>query len=154
MRRSTQTPLRRGAVYSTAVDMWSVGCIFWELLTGQHVVTSAGSEEDLLREIRREAWTRCSKAHDLDALALALAQALLCTDPARRISAADGLRHPYLAGACSPDELSAALPGRAGGAHELTAYWGKRDRDMHLRRVAARRELKDADPGLAAGPPR
>ncbi|KAG8464840.1 hypothetical protein KFE25_010208 [Diacronema lutheri] len=109
--------------YSTAVDIWSVGCILAEML-GRHalfpgrdyldqiklIITCLGtpSPSDLatLKNQRAAHYVQrlppCAKmdfqtiypnaSHD----ALDLLERLLQFDPARRCTAADALRHPYL----------------------------------------------------------
>ncbi|KAJ3123883.1 Cyclin-dependent kinase catalytic subunit [Nowakowskiella sp. JEL0407] len=105
--------------YSTAVDMWSVGCIFAEMCT-KHPLFPGDSEIDELFKIFRllgtptpEVWPKVVelpdyKDHfpmwqkkDLDseihagALVCDLIQRMLEYDPARRISARKALLHPY-----------------------------------------------------------
>ncbi|KCV70542.1 CMGC/MAPK protein kinase [Fonticula alba] len=110
--------------YSLAIDIWSVGCIFAELLGGRvlfpgrdyvHqmslIVNVLGSPSDeVLTQIsssraldwmrglpRRERVPFTTIFPGADPLALDLLERLLEFDPRRRISAAQALRHPYLA---------------------------------------------------------
>lgn len=45
--------------YSTGIDMWSVGCIFAEMLTREPLFR-AESEIGLLHKVRSRAWSACS----------------------------------------------------------------------------------------------
>lgn len=112
-----------GRHYSTAVDMWSVGCIFAEMSEG-HALFPGDSEIDELFRIFRtlgtptqETWPNVHEYPDykptfpmwhtqplanavpnLDEEGVDLLAKLLEYHPARRISAKAALRHPYFAG--------------------------------------------------------
>ncbi|KAL7294154.1 hypothetical protein TKK_0012178 [Trichogramma kaykai] len=108
-------------IYSTPVDVWSVGCIFAELLKMQPLF-QAKSEIDLLNRIFKELGTPddriwpgyCDlpftkkinfrqypagkirqKFNILSELGMDLLQKFLTYDPERRISAAEALEHGY-----------------------------------------------------------
>ncbi|KAI9332694.1 kinase-like domain-containing protein [Obelidium mucronatum] len=107
--------------YSTAVDMWSIGCIFAELAL-KHPLFPGDSEIDEIFRIFRvlgtpneDVWPGVSQLADykdsfpqwsaqplkkvvpsLDAEGLDLLQNMLVYDPAYRISAKRSLQHPYL----------------------------------------------------------
>ncbi|XP_059649733.1 cell division control protein 2 homolog 1-like [Cornus florida] len=112
-----------GANYSTPVDMWSVGCIFAEMVTGQPLF-QAQSEFNVLMEIFRmfgvpteATWpgvtslyvyitkmiafptivTRnlATEAAGVGAVGLDLLSKMLILDPSRRITASDALQHAY-----------------------------------------------------------
>lgn len=106
--------------YSTAVDMWSVGCIFAEMCI-KHPLFPGDSEIDEIFRIFRllgtpneDIWPGVSTLQDykhnfpqwkpqdlrktvkiLDEDGVDLLQKLLIYDPAHRISAKRGLQHPY-----------------------------------------------------------
>jgi len=108
--------------YNTSVDMWSVGCIFAEMLTG-HPLFSGTSEKDQLSKIFQllgtptlESWPgmeklphykpdfpmyesrSLSKAFPmLDEKGISIVEAFLQYDPDKRISANDVMNHSYLA---------------------------------------------------------
>jgi len=108
--------------YSTPVDIWSVGCIFAELLT-RNPLFPGDCEIDQLFKIFRilgtpneEVWPNCTQLPDfkssfptwnrlplrkvlelpVENSAYDLLEKMLTYDPSRRISAKDALRHEYL----------------------------------------------------------
>lgn len=108
--------------YNTAMDMWAVGCIICELLTGhplfsgsstnhqlQIIVDCLGepSEEDIKSLRSSEPWPlqkRGGTKESLreafagyDQMAVDLAEKLLVFNPEKRITAKEALRHPYVA---------------------------------------------------------
>lgn len=115
--------------YSTPVDIWSVGCIFAEMVNGTPLFTG-NSEESQLDTIFRHLGTPTeslfpgiSELPDwktdfihypppsslqalvpyLDVTGVALLQAMLIYDPSHRITAQEARHHPYF------DDLSEAL---------------------------------------------
>lgn len=110
--------------YSTAVDMWSIGCIFSELATRQALFPGDSEIDQIFRIFRtlgtptEQSWKGVTQLPDYKAtfpkwgrqtdLSTALAQGKLCDlgmdllekmlvyDPALRISAKQALCHPYL----------------------------------------------------------
>ncbi|KAF8711855.1 Serine/Threonine protein kinase, catalytic domain, partial [Rhizoctonia solani] len=109
------------AAYSTAVDMWSVGCIFGELLLHEPLFQAKGEMEllsmifKLLGHPDEKSWpgfsklplaktvntsaawpsTLRTKFPHLTRAGLDLLSSLLAYDPAQRISAEEALNHPY-----------------------------------------------------------
>ncbi|GJE95269.1 cyclin-dependent kinase domain-containing protein [Phanerochaete sordida] len=109
--------------YSTAIDMWSVGCIFAEMVMRGHPLFPGDSEIDQIFKIFRilgtpneESWPGLSQLPDykptfphwggqeltetvpgLDDDGLDLLRQLLIYDTAKRISAKRAMIHPYFA---------------------------------------------------------
>eukprot|EP01062_Namystynia_karyoxenos_P032958 TRINITY_DN24271_c0_g1_i2.p1 TRINITY_DN24271_c0_g1~~TRINITY_DN24271_c0_g1_i2.p1 ORF type:complete len:363 (+),score=107.00 TRINITY_DN24271_c0_g1_i2:101-1189(+) len=110
--------------YTAAVDIWSIGCIFVEMITRQtlfpgkdyinqlnHITDLLGIPTDAeLQRIRspeavrflrsmkdKRPKTLDSVVPQADPLALAFAESLLRFDPGRRLSATAALEHPYFA---------------------------------------------------------
>jgi len=107
--------------YSTAIDMWSVGCIFAEMVMRGHPLFPGDSEIDQIFKIFRilgtpgeESWPGISQLPDykptfphwngqeltetvpgLDEDGIDLVRQLLIYDTAKRISAKRALIHPY-----------------------------------------------------------
>ncbi|KAG6336041.1 hypothetical protein ID866_3040 [Astraeus odoratus] len=69
--------------YTTAIDVWSIGCIFAELLQGKPLFKG----KDYVDQLNKI----------LDVLALDLLQKMLSFDPSSRIDVQDALCHPWLA---------------------------------------------------------
>ncbi|KAL6646155.1 hypothetical protein ACP70R_017763 [Stipagrostis hirtigluma subsp. patula] len=105
--------------YSTPVDMWSVGCIFAELVTNQPLFAGDSEVQQLLHIFKllgtpnEEVWPGVSKLPNwhvypqwkpsklssvvpgLDADGLDLLEKMLQYEPAKRISAKKSMEHPY-----------------------------------------------------------
>jgi len=108
--------------YGTPIDMWSIGCVFAEMKNGKPLF-SGRTPSDQLTKIFKSMGTPTPEIypniielpqwkedlpkytgkplHDivsgLDENGNDLLQRLLHYDPGKRISASDGLKHPYLA---------------------------------------------------------
>jgi serine/threonine protein kinase len=107
------------AEYGFGVDVWAAGCVFAELVRG-HPLFPGDDEravEELLSPIVHgsseavvaELATRVPR---LDPLGLHFLRQLLHPDPARRVTAAEALAHPYLAAdpaPATPAAIRAAL---------------------------------------------
>ncbi|KAI3963963.1 hypothetical protein MKX01_009645 [Papaver californicum] len=123
--------------YTPAIDIWSIGCIFAEMLSGKplfpgkNVVHQLDLMTDLLgtpstesiARIRNEKARRylsnmrkkppvpfSQKFPDADPLALQLLERLLAFDPKDRPSAEDALSDPYFRGLSTADRESSAHP--------------------------------------------
>ncbi|KAF8756222.1 Serine/Threonine protein kinase, catalytic domain [Rhizoctonia solani] len=131
------------AAYSTAVDMWSVGCIFGELLLHEPLFQAKGEMEllsmifKLLGHPDEKSWpgfsklplaktvntsaawpsTLRTKFPHLTRAGLDLLSSLLAYDPAQRISAEEALNHPYFSESPLPKHpsLFGSFPSVAAG---------------------------------------
>ncbi|XP_039299006.1 cyclin-dependent kinase 17 isoform X2 [Nilaparvata lugens] len=102
--------------YSTEIDMWGVGCIFFEMVTGRPLFPGSTVREELqlifkgLGSPPPDIWPNISipytfphylpdplisRAHCLDPDAMDLFKKFLCYEAKERISAADAMLHPY-----------------------------------------------------------
>jgi len=106
--------------YSTGVDMWSIGCIFAEMVLGHPLFPGDSEIDELFRIFRilgtptEQTWPGVSQLADykpsfpcwqptdfnklfpnLEPSGIDLLKQLLIYDPARRISAKRALKHPY-----------------------------------------------------------
>ncbi|KAF8973717.1 kinase-like domain-containing protein [Flammula alnicola] len=129
--------------YSTAIDMWSVGCIFAELLLKEPLFQAHGELElismifKLLGPPTKNSWPEyfslplaktlslpSSQPHQfrqkfqyLTSAGLDLLMSLLTYDPERRISAEEALEHPYFTESPLPKhpDLFGSFPSAAAG---------------------------------------
>ncbi|KAF8134503.1 Pkinase-domain-containing protein [Boletus edulis] len=129
--------------YSTAIDMWSVGCIFAELLLKEPVFQAQGEIEllsmifKLLGPPTSSSWPEHSShplaktitlpaphAHQfrqrfqyMTTSGIDLLMSFLTYDPVQRISAEEALRHPYFTESPLPKhpDLFASFPSVAAG---------------------------------------
>jgi len=106
--------------YSTPVDIWSVGCIFGEMITGRPLFPGSSEQDQLLRIFKLlgtptpESWPGVTELPDyktdfpiyprqdlsmvipdLDASGTELLSSMLQYDPARRVSAKAAMSHPF-----------------------------------------------------------
>ncbi|KAI8816079.1 kinase-like domain-containing protein [Fimicolochytrium jonesii] len=107
--------------YSTAIDMWSIGCIFGELVNKEPLLAGRGEFDQLKRIFQllgtptERNWPGMAKLPGLKTFnfvtqphnnlrsrfpyltenGLNLMNRLLCYDPEKRITADEALRHPY-----------------------------------------------------------
>ncbi|CDO72342.1 hypothetical protein BN946_scf184977.g39 [Trametes cinnabarina] len=135
--------LMGATTYSTAVDMWSVGCIFAELLLNEPLFQAKGEIEmmfmifKLLGPPTNQAWPGyhtlpLAKSITLPAphppqlrqripyitnAGLDLMSRLLAYDPEKRISAEEALKHPYFSESPLPKhpDLFSSFPSAAAG---------------------------------------
>lgn len=129
--------------YSTAVDLWSIGCIFAELLLKEPLFQAKGEIElismiyRLLGPPTKDSWPTYSslplaktmvlpspqpdqfrsKFPHLSTNGLDLLMSLLTYDPEQRMTAEEALQHPYFTESPLPKhpDLFASFPSAAGG---------------------------------------
>ena len=108
--------------YSTPVDVWSIGCIFAEMVTGKPLFPGDSEIDQLFKIFRvlgtpnEESWPNVSQLPDykdtfphwpkrelqdiipgLEQDGLDLLQSMLAYEPSKRISASQALEHPFFA---------------------------------------------------------
>ncbi|KAL4451526.1 hypothetical protein ABPG75_007188 [Micractinium tetrahymenae] len=154
-------------LYSSAVDVWSAGCILAELATGQPLFRGDSEIGKLLAVFRllgtpgEEEWPGMSQLPDwqgcfprwrptdlgqvvpqLDPSGLDLLSQLLRLDPSRRPSCRAALAHPWF------DDVRAAEEERARAARAAVAA-AQQERRARLAAALARAQqlLQQADPG-------
>mmetsp|Transcript_15840 Transcript_15840/g.31001 ORF Transcript_15840/g.31001 Transcript_15840/m.31001 type:complete len:325 (+) Transcript_15840:101-1075(+) len=107
--------------YSTQIDIWGIGCIFGEMVTGRPLFCGASDKDQLLKiysilgSPTRKSWPGmvelpefknfnlpkqkarglASVLPKLDHKGLDLLEQMLIMDPLKRISAVEAMRHPY-----------------------------------------------------------
>jgi serine/threonine protein kinase len=114
-------PRMSHATYTSAVDVWSVGCIFAEILGGGRVLFPGADAEDQLERIHdlvgedptvpasAAARLRAELPRKSEDEAIDLLRRMLVIDPRQRITALEALRHPYFSG-LGPTDLSGVKP--------------------------------------------
>ena len=81
--------------YTKAVDLWSLGVILYILLSGIHPF-QLEDEEEMLVNIENAQWGWVGDAwKSMSIEAKDLVSNLLCPDPAKRLTAAQALEHPW-----------------------------------------------------------
>lgn len=83
--------------YGPQADMWSIGCIMYEMLVGKPAFPFLRNERELYGRIQKKVFdTTCKEYSELSENAKSLLNAMLTTDPVKRYSATEALRHGWL----------------------------------------------------------
>jgi serine/threonine protein kinase len=92
--------------YGPQVDIWSCGCVLYEMLTGETAFDTDDDVEDwqtpLFRKIRHAEYDK-TRLRGISAEAQDLLKQMLTVDPVQRLSATDALKHPWLANGIAED---------------------------------------------------
>ncbi|CAN6203682.1 unnamed protein product [Urochloa humidicola] len=114
--------------YGPGVDVWALGCVMAELLTGEHMFDAATEEDMLARvtELGRALAEKGTRAFDewpvfrgvpeLSRGAREVLAGLLAVDPRDRLTAAAALRHPWFAEGEEEEEERPAAAAACGSA--------------------------------------
>ncbi|KAL6944943.1 hypothetical protein ACO0QE_002385 [Hanseniaspora vineae] len=84
--------------YSPLVDMWSMGCLVYVLLTG-HLPFSGGTQHDLFKQIKNGAYHAIPlRDNRVSPQGISFIEALLQVDPLKRLNATEALQHEWIRG--------------------------------------------------------
>jgi len=86
--------------YGPQADMWSMGCILYEMLIGKAAFPFLRNERELYGRIQKRQYdTACKEYTALSENAKDLISQMLAVDPVKRASATEALRHPWIVNA-------------------------------------------------------
>lgn len=95
--------------YSSLVDMWSLGCLVYVILTG-HLPFSGQSQEQLYKQIRQGSYhERPLKEAGVSEEAIDFLNRLLEVNPALRLDASKALSHPWISAKASQIDSQISL---------------------------------------------
>jgi len=101
-----------GLGYGCACDMWSVGVIAYMILCGQ-APFDGETDQERLTAVKRGVFKYPAHAN-LSPEATSFVNGLLCIDPGKRITARQGLLHPWLQRADGSEPEAVAKPHKRG----------------------------------------
>ena len=94
--------------YGPQADMWSAGCILYEMLCGEHPF-EADNDDELYSKIQHARFTMEGKGWDnISDSAKDLVRKILVVNPTDRVSASEAITHPWLVSAEHSDVASHA----------------------------------------------
>lgn len=86
--------------YGPQADMWSMGCIMYEMLVGRPAFPILRDEKELFARIQKRVFdTACKEYSTLSEGAKDLINQMLVVDPKMRFSATEALKHPWIVNA-------------------------------------------------------
>ncbi|KAF0687219.1 Aste57867_21015 [Aphanomyces stellatus] len=100
---------------TTAVDIWSFGCMMFQMLCGQELIPSDLNQNVVLDYMHKAAtWTDAKLRERIDTFipdeeAQDLVMRLLVVNPTKRLSATEALNHPYFTGIGDTRAMNAML---------------------------------------------
>jgi len=118
--------------YTSAVDMWSLGVIIYEILVQKTPFSAAKTQGDLINEIKKLGSTPVSLPPDVDVSPLLrdLVPKLLTVDPSKRMTLKQLVEHPFLRKKESlPAPSIHTIPLRTGQRFSFSFFEGKRSND-------------------------
>ena len=102
------------SIYTNSVDIWSLGCVIYELLVGTKLFVTM--HQILCYLIQKQPFLEAKLKRlptSIDDAAISLLKSMLSIKPADRPTAAEVLNHVWLAGLKSDNEHSGGGEGRA-----------------------------------------
>ncbi|KAI9012416.1 kinase-like domain-containing protein [Hyaloraphidium curvatum] len=95
----------RGTGYTSKVDVWSLGCVAYEMLFGETPFAFSPDVAALFRRVLAGDYhIPAGHPNAISEEAVSFVRGLLQVDPARRPSAGEALRHPWIVGAQDPQK--------------------------------------------------
>ena len=142
--------------YSTPIDIWGVGCIFSEMVSGRPIFPGSTNEEQIvliwqilgtptesswegvsqLPEYKPEEWPECEKqdlAHQmprLNRVGLELVDRMVQFNPKMRYSAQEAMSHPYFASLAVPKTLGPSKPVSPSASLPFPAFYPRIEREL------------------------
>jgi hypothetical protein len=135
-----------GGRYSSAADLWSLGTVIFELITGKTIFPEAQTQYELAQELKTRGAVPLSLPESISVSPALrdLVSALLTIDPNKRINMAHFLRHPFFGGAGREQRFSFSVADRSvdEGKAEMFVCEARETADL----IA---EMLSSEPGMA-----